>query len=208
LSEGLGSSVATCAVGWLARNPCACPQGALTLPDHKRRRYSAVAPAFGPAPPVALLRRSRGGTPPLRPPTFTVLASVAMEPGHAERAAAPYSAQPHSSWTGGRHLPPLATGQKRWEALTCNPASLRLGPEPWARRLPSSGSAASWLFKFTAKPHFPLEHCTACVLLPNVRAEAPGEAGRLWPAADNGACDCRLPAKGGLPRRVASRARG
>ena len=48
-----------------------------------------------------------------------------------------------------------------------------------------------------------------CVpVLPNVRAEATGEVGRLWPAADNGACDCRLPAKGGLPRRGASRAGG
>jgi len=43
---------------------------------------------------------------------------------------------------------------------------------------------------------------------PNVRAEAPREAGRLWPAADNELASTRLPAKGGLPRGVASRARG
>jgi hypothetical protein len=47
-----------------------------------------------------------------------------------------------------------------------------------------------------------------CVfLMPNVRAEATREAGRPWPAADNELAT-RLPAKGGLPRGVASRARG
>ena len=47
-----------------------------------------------------------------------------------------------------------------------------------------------------------------CWLMPNVRAEATREAGRLWPAADNELASTRLPAKGGLPRGVASRARG
>jgi hypothetical protein len=40
---------------------------------------------------------------------------------------------------------------------------------------------------------------------PNVRAEPAREAGRPWPAADNELAT-RLPAKGGLPRGVGSRA--
>jgi len=44
-------------------------------------------------------------------------------------------------------------------ASTCSrlpPALERRGGVPVAR-----GSAASWLFRFTAKPHFMLEHSTA-----------------------------------------------
>jgi len=48
---------------------------------------------------------------------------------------------------------------------------------------------------------------TASVAPPNVRAEATDEAGRLGPATDN-LMPWLLPAQGGLPRWVASRARG
>jgi len=58
-----------------------------------------------------------------------------------------------------------------------------------------------------------LENCfgggrTGIPCRPNVRAEATDEAGRLGAAQDNGACDCPARRQGGLPRWVASRARG
>jgi hypothetical protein len=47
----------------------------------------------------------------------------------------------------------------------------------------------------------------AAITLPNVRAERTTEAGCLGPATDN-MHSWLLPAQGGLPRRVRSRARG
>jgi hypothetical protein len=70
------------------------------------------------------------------------------------------------------------------------------------------GFAASWLFRFTAKPHFLLSSARPPFLLPNVRAEATREAGRPGAAQENGACDCPARRQGATPRGVASRARG
>jgi hypothetical protein len=67
-----------------------------------------------------------------------------------------------------------------------------------------AGEARAWLRSAVSRRED--DRCGS-VMLPNVRAEATCEVGRLWPAADNELAT-RLPAKGGLPRGVAARARG
>ena len=53
MSEGLGSSVATCSMGALPTVLAVLDEARRRLPDHKRRRYSAGAPAVEPWPAAA-----------------------------------------------------------------------------------------------------------------------------------------------------------
>ena len=54
MSEGLGSSVATCAMGALPTVPAVVGEARRRLRDHKRRWYSAGAPAVEPCPAATL----------------------------------------------------------------------------------------------------------------------------------------------------------
>jgi hypothetical protein len=177
---------------------------AQTLPDHKRRRYSAGAPAFRPGP-VARLARSRGGTPPLLPPTFPVFAPRIIEAQVSRQGDGPvlFNLAREGEQCGpgadfdrpAPRKPRLCTRQSRILA-GCRPGQAPV----------FGGSAASWLFKFTAKPHFLLGACTACVLLPNVRAEATPTVWRLGRGTDD--MPWRFRGPGATPLEVASRARG
>ena len=88
-------------------------------------------------------------------------------------------------------------------ARQCSPATARARPVDRARPPPRPAPCAALVHHFQE----PRPAQTLVFAPSNVRAEATCEVGRLWPAAENELAT-PLPAKGGLPRGVASRARG